>query len=63
MKRPRLIKDRLAHRDTMLESLHADALDDVLKDKKLPEKARKAIEDKALTAREKVQAMKAVKKR
>lgn len=62
MKRPRLIKDRMAHRDTMLESLHADALDDVLK-KEMPEKARKAIEDKALTAREKVQAMKAVKKR
>lgn len=60
MKRPRLIKDRMAHRDTMLEALHADALDDVLK-KTLPEKARLAITDRALTAREKVKD-KAVKK-
>ena len=62
MKRPRLVKDRLAHRDAMLESLHADALDDVLAKGKLPEKARLAIADKALSAREKVQAMKAVKR-
>jgi len=62
MKRPRLIKDRMAHRDTMLEALHADALDDVLKDKELPEKARLAIADKALSAREKVQAMRMVKR-
>ena len=61
MKRPRLIKDRMAHRDTLLESLHADALDDVLK-KEMPEKARIAIADRALSAREKVQAKKAVKK-
>ena len=61
MKRPKLIKDRLAHRDTLLESLHADALDDVLK-KEMPEKARLAIADRALSAREKVQAMKAVKR-
>lgn len=62
MKRPRLVKDRLAHRDTMLEALHADALDGLLAKGKFPEKARKAIEDKALSAREKVQAMKAVKR-
>jgi len=49
----------MAHRDTMLEALHADALDDVLK-KEMPEKARKAIEDKALSAREKVQAMRRI---
>lgn len=61
MKRPRLIKDRMAHRDEMLESLHADALDDVLK-KEMPEKARLAIEDKALSAREKVQVMRMVKR-
>lgn len=61
MKRPKLIKDRMAHRDTMLEALHADALDAVL-EKEMPEKARLAIADKALSAREKVQAMKAVKK-
>lgn len=53
MKRPRLIKDRMAHRDTLLEALYADALDDVLA-KVLPEKARLAIEQKASKAREKV---------
>jgi len=51
----------MAHRDTMLEALHADALDAVL-EKEMPEKARLAIADKALSAREKVQAMKAVKR-
>lgn len=61
MKRPRLIKDRLAHRDTMLEALHADALDGLLAKGKLPEKARLAIADKALKAREKAKG-KAVKK-
>ena len=61
MKRPRLIKDRMAHRDTLLESLHADALDGILK-KEMPEKARLAIADRALSAREKVQVMRMVKR-
>jgi hypothetical protein len=51
----------MAHRDTMLEALHADALDGLLAKGKLPEKARLAIADKALKAREKVKG-KAVKK-
>lgn len=46
MKRPRLIKDRMAHRDALLEALHADALEEILKNGKLPEKARKAIEER-----------------
>jgi hypothetical protein len=56
MKRPKNLRDRQAVRDAILDDLHADRLEGLLNTQKLPERARKAIEARAVVARERVQA-------
>lgn len=59
MKRPRLIKDRMAHRDAMLEELYMSEIGRLISGGRMPERARRVVEERATVARERVRARKA----
>lgn len=59
MKRPKLIKDRLAHRDAMLEELYMSELGRLISGGRMPERAMRVIEERAAVARERVRTRKA----
>lgn len=59
MKRPRLIKDRMAHRDAMLEEIYMADLGRLISGGRVPERTRRVIEERAAVARERVQARRA----
>lgn len=54
MKRPKLTKDRLRQRDTIIEDLQADELERLAGMRKLPERAKRVISERAVVARERV---------
>jgi hypothetical protein len=59
VKRPRTIKDRQAVRDAIIEDLQADELERLAGMRKLPERAKRVISERAVVARERVTARKA----
>lgn len=58
MKRPKLIKDRMAHRDSMLEEIYMAELGRLAGGGKMPERTRRVVEERAAVARERVRARK-----
>ena len=52
MKRPRLIKDRMAHRDYLLENLYGGYIDEIINDPKTPKEKRDKIAMHATVRRE-----------